>query len=101
MASFACLTFARVPAKSGYSLWLSPTSTEPIFTDLILSLSKRCSPPTIPFAPHATLYADSLIPPHFTLEDIVKYTQQAVASLTSLERVVCRFDRVEQGESTV
>lgn len=86
-------------AKSGYSLWLSPRSTETLFSDLILALSQRSSPPTVPFAPHATLYADSLIPPHLGLEQIIAATQQAISTLPAdLNKVICLFDSVEAGK---
>lgn len=94
--------------KSGYSLWLSPSGPEEaVLSDLIVSLSARSSPPTLPFSPHATLYADSLIPAHYTLSDILSCTKGAVSSLLSRSaasgssegsHVTCRFERVEAGE---
>jgi len=90
-------TTASVP-KSGYSLWISPEQDENVLADLIVSLSAQSTPPTLPFAPHATLYADSLIPAHYSLEDIVGKVKEAVAAVPHIDKVVARFDEVEAGK---
>ena len=85
--------------RAGYSLWLSPTSEETVLNDLILSLSRRSNPTTIPFAPHVTLYADSLIPPHLTLNEIISRTARAAKNATaSASGVTCKFEKVEDGK---
>merc|ERR1711939_383077 len=69
-----------VKPKSGFSLWLSPAQDENLLTDLIVGLTHKSSPLTLPFQPHTTLFADSLIPPQYTLDDIVAATKRAVAA---------------------
>lgn len=84
-------------SKSGYSLWLSPSQEENILTDLIVGLTHKSSPPTLAFAPHTTLFADSLIPPHYTLEDIVEATKRGIAQIPAISKITCHFQSVEAG----
>jgi hypothetical protein len=46
------------------------------------------------------LYADSLIPPSYTLDQIVTATEEAVSTLASslASRIICSFDKVEAGK---
>jgi hypothetical protein len=83
--------------KSDYSLWLSPTANETVLSDLIIDLSRRVSPPAIPFSPHATLFSDSLIGPTRSLDEIVQKVQQAVDQ-AGVTRVICKFDSLEAGK---
>lgn len=87
----------RIDLGSEYNLWLDVGSAEATFSNLIHDLSRRSSPPTIPFAPHATLLSSSIIGPSASLEDI-EYIVADVAHSLSLKRVVCKFDKLEAGE---
>ena len=83
---------------TGYSLWLAPASSGAVFTDLILSLSRCCTPPTIPFPPHVTLLSSSQIPRQLSLEEILQRIQQIVTHLR-IDCINCRFDKLEAGQS--
>lgn len=72
-------------------------SAEGTLSNLINDLSRRSSPPTIPFAPHATLLSSSVIGPSASLVAI-KCIVAEVAHSLSLERVVCKFDKLEAGD---
>merc|ERR1711939_50831 len=86
-----------VKPKSGFSLWLSPAQDENLLTDLIVGLTHKSSPLTLPFQPHTTLFADSRIPPQYTLDDIVAATKRAVAEVPDITKVTCSFEAVEAG----
>lgn len=68
-----------------------------MLSNLIQYLSRRSSPPTVTFAPHATLLSSFVIGPNASLEDIKKTVERAVQPL-SLEKVVCKFDKLEAGK---
>lgn len=83
--------------KSDYSLWLSPESSETVLSDLIIDLSRRVDPPTLPFAPHATLFSDSLIGTQATLEDIREGVERAIRD-SRVNKVTCKFEKLEAGK---
>jgi len=83
---------------SEYNLWLGTGSSDSVLGDLIHDLSRRSSPPTEPFAPHATLLSSSIIGPSASFEEIKATVVRTVASL-SVQRIVCKFDKLEAGAS--
>lgn len=84
---------------SEYNLWLGTGSHEAALDTLISDLSRRSSPPTVRFAPHVTLLSSSIIGPEASLEEIKATALRVVESLQSSQRIVCKFDKLEAGES--
>jgi 2'-5' RNA ligase len=61
-------------------------------------LTLHISPPTRPFSPHATLLSSSVIGPTASLDDIKRTVEHVISSI-NLQQVICKFDKLEAGET--